>query len=640
MNLKHKSFTILIIFSIFSSSFIHAQVKNPQGFFLNDWQPKTVVSPSYDNTVQPTNAATVTITVDAGNKLTKISKYVYGNNGVPWAGKMNTDATLMKNIKNLNPNILRWPGGNLSNEYFWDAVEGKGPTDLPPTRKVEALNAGRNTTNWAMTLDNYYDMLIKTNSTGCICINYSYARYGTSADPVANAAHYAANWVRFDKGRTKYWELGNENMGSWEAGYEIDVTLNKDKQPKIITGELYGRHCRVFIDSMKYAASQIKADIKIGVVAMESLVTYDPVMQNWNAGMMPQIIGKADFLIVHSYYTPYNENSTVATVINSAANTKSYKEYVLNDLKKYAKTDTLPVALTEWNIFAVGGKQAVSYINGIHATLVLGELIKNQFAEATRWDLMNGWGNGDDHGMFASSDEPGVTLRTPHAPFFYMYYFQKYFGDYLVSSTVTGTGSSNITTYASTFSSGQSGIVVVNKGTTAQTIDLKVNNQADTKSFYRYVLTGGTDNGSFSRKVYVNGTGPSRDGGGPDNYETLKSLGTCINGSIKFVAPPLSVTYLLVTGDNIPDLTGIKTEMNSSFNIFPNPAKGTLTINCPDFEFTKIDIINMAGQKVFTQNTDTPVQQTMQLNLKLKSGIYFVYLSQGKNQLSKKLIVQ
>lgn len=630
-----KPYIFVLIFSLI----VHlGEAQNPQGFFLDNWQPKTCISPAYIDATQPSGTVSVIVTVDFSAKIAKVSKYVYGNNSVPWAGKMNTDATLMKNIQNLSPNILRCPGGSLSDEYFWDAVEGKGPADLPADRKVDVLNAGRNTANWAMTLDNYYDLLKKTNSTGCIVVNYGYARYGTSADPVANAAHYAANWVRYDKGRTKYWEIGNENMGSWEAGYKIDKTLNKDNQPEIITGELYGKHCRVFIDSMKYAASQIGSDIKIGVVTTESYVSYDEVMKNWNAGMMPQIADKADFLIVHSYYTPYNENSTVATVLNSASKTKSYKDYVLKDLKTYGKKDTMPVALTEWNIFAVGGKQAVSYVNGMHTALVLGELIKNQFGEATRWDLMNGWGNGDDHGMFASSDEPGVTLRTPHAPFFYMYYFQKYFGDHMISSQVTGTTS--IVTYASSFSSGQSGIVIVNKSTSQQIINLQMTNFTNPKSYYRYVLTGGTDNGNFSRKVYVNGEGPSGDGGGPDNYTAVKAMATRINGDIKFNTPALSVTYVLVTSDSLPTPTGITILKKSSFTIFPNPTKGNITINSPEFEYDKIEIVGQAGNKVFEKVFGNPVSGTKYLNVSLEKGMYILNLHQQNKRESMKLLVE
>jgi hypothetical protein len=622
---------------IFSLSTYLAVAQNPQGFFLDNWQPKTSISPEYVDVLQPTGTPTVTVAVDFSAKIAKVSKYIYGNNSIPWAGKMNTDATLVRNITNLSPNILRCPGGNLSNEYFWDAVEGKGPTDIPASLKVDVLNAGRNTAGWAMNLNDYYDLLKKTNSTGCICVNYAYARYGTSANPVANAAHYAANWVRYDKGRTKYWEIGNEDFGSWEAGYKIDKTLNKDNQPEINTGAMYGKHCRVFIDSMKYAARQIGSEIKIGVVAVEAYVSYDNVMKNWNAGMMPLIADKADFLIVHSYYTPYNENSTVATVLSSATKTKSFKDYVLADLKTYGKKDTMPVALTEWNIFAVGGKQAVSYVNGMHTALVLGELIKNQYGEATRWDLMNGWSNGDDHGMFASGDELGVTLRTPHAPFYYMYYFQKYFGDNMISSKVTGTA--NIVTYASSFSSGQSGIVIVNKGTTQQIVNLQMNNFTNTRSYYRYVLTGGTDNGNFSRKVYVNGEGPTGEGGGPNNYATIKAMATRVNGDIKFVTPPMSVTYLLATTDSLPTQTGMTTIKKPSFSIFPNPAKSQITITSPEFEYDKIEIVDLNGKTVFKVQ-ETPARESAQLNIKLNTGVYIVNLSRNGKSCSTKLLIE
>jgi len=623
---------------ILSILFFSGKAQNPQEFFLDDWQPKTASSPDYVNTPQPTGTSAVTITVDLKDTITKVGKYIYGNNAIPWAGKMNNDAATVKNIVNLSPNVLRWPGGNLSNEHFWDAVQDKGPTDIPPTLKVNALNAGMNTTNWAMTVDNYYDLLKKTNATGCICVNYSYARYGTSADPVANAAHYAANWVRYDKGRTKYWEIGNENMGTWEAGYEIDTSLNQDGQPKIISGDLYGKHCRVFIDSMKSAAAEINHKIYIGVGVLEELITYNSVMNKWNSGVMPQVADKADFLIVHSYYTPYNQNSNVATILNSASQTKDYKTYVLKDLKTYGKKDNLPIALTEWNIFATGSAQAVSYINGMHATLVLGELIKNKYGQAMRWDLANGWNNGNDHGLFSRPDEPGVPAGTPHAPFYYMYYFQKYFGDIMVGSTVSG--SSSIISYASSFSSGESGVVVVNKATTKQIVDLKMNNYPEARSFYRYVLSGGTDNGDFSRKVYVNGEGTTLVGGGPANYQTIKAYGKSIYNTAKFEVPPLSVTYVLVSKDSIPVLTGIENYKNQGFKIYPNPTNGEITIQSPDFEFNTIDIVNLSGKRVAEQVFTQPVQGDFQYNFNLNSGIYILNLYNAHQKISKKLIVK
>ena len=180
--------------------------------------------------------------------------------------------------------------------------------------------------------------------------------------------------------------------------------------------------------------------------------------------------------------------------------------------------------------------------------------------------------------------------------------------------------------YASSFSSGESGVVVVNKSTTAQIVDLKVKNFPEARSFYRFVLTGGTDNGSFSRKVYVNGDGPTQAGGGPKNYETVKAYGKSINGNAKFEVPPLSVTYVLVSGDSIPVITGIENYKSAVFKIYPNPTTGDVNIQSPDFEYNKLDIINLTGKKVVEMSFDQPVSDAKQYQFNLNSGIYILNL--------------
>ena len=483
-----------------------------QGFYLDGWVPKSIEITSFDTAVQTSQPATVTVTIDAGKTVSKVSHYVYGHNAAAWGGKLDQNAQVVKDITNLAPQIIRWPGGSMSDNYMWKATsKATCPKDLPPTYDYQDLHCGSNNSGWTMSVDNYYSLLAKTNSTGVITLNYGYARYGTGPDPARTAAKYAADWVRYDNGRTKYWEIGNECFGSWESGYKIDKSLNKDGQPEIVAGDLYGRHCKIFIEEMRKAAKEVGNDIKIGVVAMDSHVTWDVTQRDWNKGMMPHIADVADFIVVHSYYTPYQQNSNVATILNSAANTKNLMTYINDGLKTYAKHAPLPIALTEWNIFAEGSAQGVSFINGMHASLVLGELIKNSFGQGNRWDFVNGWSNGENHGLLADG-EPGINRYTPRAPYFYMYYFQKFFGDKLVQSTVTG--STDVISYASEFYSGQSGVVLVNKGTTEKVVSISLNNFKKGNRYFYYVLTGGTDNGDFSRKVIVNGKTTTLAGGG------------------------------------------------------------------------------------------------------------------------------
>ncbi len=516
-------------------------------FFLDAWIEKTCELPGYESADKPAGEATISIHVDKDSVIQKIGPYIFGNNAVNWAGKMQDDESVIENLRNLNPGVLRLPGGSQSDVYFWNAMPGEGPADLPPDVQVSVLHAGLHNENWAMTLEEYYELLEKTNSTASICVNYGYARYGTGPNPVNTAAHYAAEWVRFDNGRTKFWEIGNENFGSWEAGYQIDLSKNQDGQPEFITGQLYGKHCRVFIDSMRAAAAEIGSEIKIGVVAFDAEESYIDVETNWNEGMMPEVGDMADFYIVHSYFTPWNEDSDVNTILNTHDVPQKIMEVITNDVTD-ADMPIIPVALTEWNTRAINSMQQVSYINGMHSALVLGELVLNDYGFATRWDLANGWDNGEDHGMFARTDEPGVVLFNPRPAFFYMYYFQKYMGDRMVGSVVDG--NEEVIAFASSFSSGECGIAVINKSTVEETAAIEIENFKPGSKYYYFALVGGDDNGDFSRKVFVNGQGPSGEGGGPDNYETLKAYASEIEGGIKVNVPPLSVIY--VVAEKIP----------------------------------------------------------------------------------------
>ena len=546
-----------ILFAILCSS--TPGIAQVPGFFLDEWKERTAEIPTAVATEKTGEDPSVQITVNQNQVINKVSPYIYGNNAVTWDNGLRSNATAMKDLNNLSPNVLRWPGGNLSNIYFWNRTVGDKPSDIPSD-----INPwyGMGTAGWQMGVDEYYDLLEKTNSTGIICVNYSYARYGTGPDPVASAAHLAAEWVRYDNGRTKFWELGNENYGNWQTGYEIDVTQNQDGQPRYISGQLYGQHCRVFIDSMRAAAAEIGVEIKIGPNVYDAETSHNQIFEDWNEGLMPEIGDLVDFLAVHSYFTPYNEDSPVSTILNSHDVPEEIMAALVADMVEAGKP-MLPVAMTEWNIFATGSWQQVSYVNGMLAALTLGEFVKHNYGMGNRWDLVNGWNNGNDHAMFSTGGEPGVDIYNPRAAFFYMYYHQKFFGDQMVESTVTG--NIGVVAYASTFTSGETGIVVVNKGRTGETVTIDIPDDPFGLNYYYYTLTGGTDNGDFSRKVLINGIETDEEGGGPDEYETIPAKVSETWEGIKVDLPPLSVVYVLVEAP--PPLSYIHSLMDTSSRV-------------------------------------------------------------------------
>jgi hypothetical protein len=585
---------------------------------------------------------TVAITVDFSDTITKIPDYLFGDNANLWTGSMSDNKTLMENIANRGTRVLRGPGGSISDVFFWNRNYNQRPTDVPGYLLNDPANTswpwyGDRPESWTMDVDSFYSILSQTGATGMITVNYGYARYGTSTNPVAQAAHMAADWVRYDNGRSKFWEIGNEVSGSWEAGYRIDRTQNHDGQPEYINPTLYGQHCLVFIDSMKAAAQEVGADIKIGLVMHEG---YSSSYPTWNKDVAAVAGDKADFYVVHSYFTPYNTNSDVTSVLNSYTNTGIYKANVWNEVANAGKPK-LPVALTEYNIFAVSSNQPVSHANGMHAVLVTGEAMRTGYGATTRWDLANGWDNGNDHGMFAYN-EPDVPQYAPHPAFYHLYYMRRHTGDVLLNSSMTG--ATGVVIIPTAYSSGQIGASLVNTAKTRKVVRLNLKDYKVGERFYYYTLTG-TEGEDFSRKVFVNGTGPSIVAGGPANYVGIKANSSVIGDEIKILLPPLSAVYLLVepgtktlTINNEVTSVGL-THAEDNILIYPNPSDGSFKVKNMPENVSRIEIQDLRGTTVYIKDSSLKSPE-MLLHTGLTPGVYFINFRIDNNFIIKKLIIK
>lgn len=536
-------FLLFLLFSVVAFS------QPLQGFFLKAWKEKKEEMPLSEKKAAIKEKHTVLIKVNTAKTATRVSPFLYGNNTNQWMGQVVTESVLVKQVKKLSPNILRYPGGNFSNIFFWNAEQNKKPVDVPDTilygdnrlLRKSRFSYGMSNDEKGLSLDNYYKLLEQTGSEGTICVNAGYARYGLSEKPVATAAHYAADWVRYDKGRTRFWEIGNEDYGEWQAGYKIDVTKNKDGQPEIISGEQYGKIFREFADSMRQAAKEINAIIYIGTTIVEAN-DHREIKKNWNNGFFKSAGNAADFFVVHSYYTPYEQNSGAETILNTAV---AVTDSMMSHIQQMCRENDIamkPVALTEWNIFAVRSKQQTSFINGMHAALVMGEMAKQQYGMACRWDLANAYADGDDHGLFNKGDEPGMPKWSARPAYYYLYYFQRFFGDRLLASSSTD---SSVVTFASSFSDGKKGLVLVNTSAEKKVAMLQIPGKSSSSACV-YSLTGGTDNGSFSQKLFINEKGPQLPAGGPEMFEEIKAWKYTFNNKMKLALPARSVQYILI----------------------------------------------------------------------------------------------
>jgi hypothetical protein len=302
----------------------------------------------------------------------------------------------------------------------------------------------------------------------------------------------------------------------------------------------------VFADSMRKAASETGKTIYIGATMYESAVQswQSNTVKTWNSGLFNGVGDKADFYIVHNYFTPYNENSTASTILNAATT-------VPGEMINLAKTNIglgsasiKPIALTEYNMWAKDSKQQVSNVSGLFAAIILGESLKAGYGFAARWDLLNGWDNGNDHGLFSDGNEPGIPKWTARPSYYYMYYLQQFLGDRLVPAPIVG--NTALRAYASTYTSGHAAVSLFNTSKSAITVEIKTKNFRKGKRFYYYTLEGGNDNGEFSAKVLINGTGPTLAAGGPDSFTSIKANASNTANGIKVTVPALGAVFTVI----------------------------------------------------------------------------------------------
>jgi len=627
--------------------------------FFHDFKLKEAEIPEFEAYDKPEIAPSATVRIEASDTLSRVPRYLYGNNINPYIGEIQEEETLIQYVTDLSPNILRLPGGNLSNNFFWDASPGNLPPGVPDslvggnTGEKHAFTPWYGHGSWSMDIEGFYEFIEQTNATPIISVNYSYARYGKTQNPVQQAAHYAAEWVRYDDGRTKFWEIGNENYGPWQAGYLIDTSTNQDGQPRRITGGVYGRHAEVFIDSMRAAAADVGAEIHIGtqVNVQEPASWETSVVKNWNELYFEAAGNAGDFFVHHNYFTDFQTDAKPPHIFNSVDRQFSgIAEYYPEQIEAY-DVEAKPIAMTEWNIFSTGSRQQVSNVSGMHAAMVLGRLAETPYVGlGARWNVANEYNGGNDHGMFKREEvsEPpeGVPQWNPRPDYFHMYYFQEVFGDHSVRAVVPS--GSDVEAYASLFSSGEVGVVVVNTTTSEQIVELAPEDVDVGDRYYFYSLVGGEDNPPFSGRVAVNGRVPDYDRGGPISaLGSIPARSAPTDGGIRFRAPPRSVQYVLI-GPPPSDGTDPPPQFDLQSNA-PNPFGKRTRIEYALEERTHVTlrVYNVLGQRVATlvdREQDADQHEvwwdgTTDRGIPVGSGVYFYKMQAGSYTESGKMVV-
>ncbi len=452
----------------------------------------------------------VHVKIDATQVLRNVNPYDFGNNAAWYASKdWFLDPDRIEKVKEAGIKFWRWPGGSSSDDYFWDG-NNQGHTTTKDGQDVAHM-----TQSWAVLTDDFIKFCQLTGSEAIFTANYAASRYGT----VEEAADLAARWVKhvnFDMGfKVRYWEIGNELYGPWEQGNTMDG------KPQL-TGDYYGKDFRAIADAMK----KVDPDIYLGAVCYEKDGEGEWVGHHrWTATLLPQLQGKADYLILHQYFNFPFDTATGKIYQNPTNDVLLGDLHELEDdhgtLEKMVDENApqyrdLPVALTEFNIMNGNGKPTIELINGLYTSEVLGEAIKDGYAATDYWDWKNNYDKtyGGDMAMLSFND-PSVPDNTCRPSYYSYALYYRAFGDKMIACD---SSDSTVKVYASRFSGGELGVVIVNENDQNRTIAFDFTGFTPKGKLMGWVLTGNDLNGV---QCSWNGVDGLAGGGGPFPLDTI-----------------------------------------------------------------------------------------------------------------------
>jgi len=389
----------------------------------------------------------VHLAVDASQTMRPADARWFGLNTAVWDSNFDTAST-SNALAELGTRILRFPGGSLSDEYHW--ATGRSST---------------NTWTWGVTFKNFIHVATNANAQAMITVNYGSGTPAEAAAWVRNAN--ITNHLAF-----KYWEVGNENYGTWETDTN---TFPHD-------GYTYAVRAASYITQMRAADPGIK--IGVPVVAGEnnsingytSHPIYNARTGGTNYGWTPVVLATMkslgvtpDFLVYHVYpeYLVDNDQGLLQDSANWANDAADLRQQITDYLGP-AGTN-VELLCTENNADAGNqGRQSTSIVNGLYLADSLAHLMKTEFNAFIWWDLRNGsdtagdfdaslygWRNNGDLGIIG-----GANTRYPT---FYTFKLMQYFaqpGDTVLDAV---SDYSLLSTFAARKSNGALAVLVINK---------------------------------------------------------------------------------------------------------------------------------------------------------------------------------
>jgi alpha-L-arabinofuranosidase len=303
--------------------------------WINDAVQQSVASASA--------TATARIKIDFDRKIGKIERNIYGNfiehlGRCIYGGIYEEDSPLSDSdgfrkdvlaaARGIHVPLLRWPGGNFSSGYNWK--DGIGPKDARPRRWDTAWQEEESN---HFGTDEFVEYCRKLGAEPYITVNMGTGTMQDAADWVeycnATTDTYWANQRRknghAEPYNVKFWGLGNEIYGSWQAGHKDAPTYAAD--------------------ALEFAKMMRWVDPTIQLVACGG-----PGV-DWNMTVLEHTAHIVDYISLHHYGGSLDTAKEFSDASAMAKQIEVLDAVITAAMARTPKKERIGIAVDEWNIW-------------------------------------------------------------------------------------------------------------------------------------------------------------------------------------------------------------------------------------------------------------------------------------------------
>jgi hypothetical protein len=329
------------------------------------------------------HAQPVAVTVNAGVALYPVNPLLYGINTARWdeslfPGKpdemlLTCDRDAIAKIKASGITMLKYPGGNDADSYVWNS----------PDNNATEMNT-----------DEYIALCREVQAEPFITVNFN-------APPAL-----AADWVRYCREheyRVRYWEVGDEQWGSWAKGH----TAPEDYAKKYVS----------FVQAMRAVDPGIK---------VATNVPLGDQSHGWTSRVLKAASGYVDMLTV-TYYPQFwgmeNDDSLLASAEMYAKQFAELRRETESALGTERVRSLLYVNVGYNSVNHSPGPQTVQTVNALWVADMLGTMAETGTDIACFWAVHNAYPpRGGDYGYLSSEGS-----NTPRPSYYVFPTFTKFF---------------------------------------------------------------------------------------------------------------------------------------------------------------------------------------------------------------------